>query len=428
MVLLGWPATSPSSTCRSRFERVANLTRICARSASRLASAPWCCKAAFTALSRISSSNGFSKNSSAPDFIAWTANGTSACPVITITGRRTRISFSRFSRSMPERSGMRTSVMTQPVVTSLIRCRKDVALSYVSTDNPALLRRKLSDSRTAWSSSMTCTTESFCIVHVLLADRPKRELEHRAGARIGFGPDSPSVAFDDRAGDREAHAHAVPLGGDEGLKQVQHDFLGDPRPAIGDADQNHSIVGRRDGYHELAPLRWLHCLDRVAHQVEHDLLDLHLVGQDQVRVRVELERDPHAEILRSHQCQRARLLDQFLDAFDLPLALAARHEVAQPSDDLAGAQGLLCSPIHGVAHRGDLLVGMSLEQPPRALQIVRDCRQGLIELMRERGCHLAHRGKARDVHQLGLKLMNPLFGLLPLAQIADEPGEEAPVV
>jgi hypothetical protein len=45
-----------------------------------------CQSAERTAVSSASSSNGFSKKSAAPSFIASTASGTSPCPVITITG------------------------------------------------------------------------------------------------------------------------------------------------------------------------------------------------------------------------------------------------------------------------------------------------------------------------------------------------------
>ena len=75
----------------------------------------------------------------------------------------------------------------------------------------------------------------------------------------------------------------------------------------------------------------------------------------------------------------------------------------------------------------DALVAVALQQPPRALEVVGDRRQRLVELVRQRRCHLAHRGQARDVHQLGLQFLQARFGLLPLGQVADEAGEEAPV-
>ena len=70
---------------------------------------------------------------------------------------------------------------------------------------------------------------------------------------------------------------------------------------------------------------------------------------------------------------------------------------------------------------------LRLEQPARALQVIGDRRQRLVQLVRQRRGHLAHGGQPRDVHQLGLQFLQPGFGLLPLGQVADEAGEEAPV-
>ena len=56
---------------------------------------------------------------------------------------------------------------------------------------------------------------------------------------------------------------------------------------------------------------------------------------------IELELDPDALILGADQRQRACFLDDLGNALDAPLALAARDEVAQTPDDLAGAQRLL---------------------------------------------------------------------------------------
>ncbi len=68
-----------------------------------------------------------------------------------------------------------------------------------------------------------------------------------------------------------------------------------------------------------------------------------------------------------------------------------------------------------------------LEQAARALQIVGDRRQRLVQLVRQRRGHLAHRGQPRDVHELGLQLLQARLGLLALGQVADEAGEEAPI-
>ena len=168
-------------------------------------------------------------------------------------------------------------------------------------------------------------------------------------------------------------------------------------------------------------------LDGVAHQVEQHLLDLHLVGQHQVAARIELEADPDAVLLGADQRQRARLLDQLGEALDPPLALAAAHEIAQAADDLAGAQRLLGGLVERIAHHAGALVGALLEETARALQVVGDRRERLVELVGQRRGHFAHRRQPRDVDELGLQLLQARLGLLALGQVADEAGEEAPV-
>src|ERR1043165_942081 len=46
--------------------------------------------------------------------------------------------------------------------------------------------------------------------------------------------------------------------------------------------------------------------------------------------------------------------------------------------------------------------------------------------MSQCGCQLAHGADPGDMQELSLKLVEPLFGALPLGDVADEPGEEPP--
>ena len=80
-----------------------------------------------------------------------------------------------------------------------------------------------------------------------------------------------------------------------------------------------------------------HRLDGIPQQVEQNLLNLHLVGEDEVDGGIELKPYPDALILCAHEGQRARFLDKLFDAFDPALTLAARHELAQAADDLTRA-------------------------------------------------------------------------------------------
>ena len=111
------------------------------------------------------------------------------------------------------------------------------------------------------------------------------------------------------------------------------------------------------------------------------------------------------------------------EAFDALLDLAARDEIAQPADDLAGAQRLLGGAIQRPLDLRRVGIGAAGQQPARTLHVVADRGKRLVELMRQRRGHLAHRGQARDMDQFGLQFLQPGLGLLMLGQVADETGE-----
>src|SRR5215510_9087222 len=371
-----------------------------------------------------SSSNGFSKKSMAPIFMASTASGTSPCPVMTITGMSRLNFFSRLSRSMPLTSGILTSVITQPAWICGRTSRKALALSYVRTLSRAVRSRNASDCRTASSSSITCTMTSDGIADFLPVDRAQREAKDRAAGRIGLHPDVAAMRLDDGARDRQADPHAMPLGGEERLEQLRSRLFRNAVSGVGHADGDHAVLAGSGGHDELAPGRLLHGLDRVAHEVEQHLLDLHLVGEHKLDRRIELELDAYAVILRADQGQGAGLLDQLAEILDAALGLAAGDEIAQPADDLPGAQRLFPRLVHRVVHHDGALVGGAFEQAPRAFQVVGNGGQWLIELVRQGRGHLAHGGEPRDVDELRLQLLQAGLGLLPLRQVANEAGEE----
>src|SRR6478752_514421 len=200
---------------------------------------------------------------------------------------------------------------------------------------PTAPNRKASDSRMASSSSMTCTTAlSDGIADLLLGHRPQREAKSRAASGVGVRSDVAAMGLDDGAGNRQADAHTMALVGDEGLEQMRSYVRRNPRAGVSNADGEHAILVGGGRNRELAPVRRLHRLDRVPQQVEQNLLNLHLVGEDEVDGGIELKPYPNALILGADESQSACLLDKLLDAFDPALTLAARHELAQAADDL----------------------------------------------------------------------------------------------
>src|SRR5262245_57060664 len=259
---------------------------------------------------------------------------------MTITGRCTPSCLRRRSSSRPSISGMRTSVTMQPDRTSGSVARKATADSWVRTGTLALRSRNASESRMASSSSMTCTSGWSAMRRLRGRRGAQREAEGGAAARGRLHPDAPAMRLYDRLRDRQTHPHAVLLGGHERLKQLVRNLGGNAGTGIFDRDRDHSIAGAFRRHEKLAPLYLGHRLDGVAHQVEQDLLDLHLVGQDPIGARIELESHAYALLFGSDQGQRARLLDQLAEALDAPLALAAGNEIAQPPDNPPGTQRL----------------------------------------------------------------------------------------
>src|SRR6516164_9645685 len=326
-----------------------------------------------TDASRTSSSKGFSRKSTAPSLIASTASGISPWAVMTMTGTGSLSSRNRGNRSMPLSSDILTSVMMQPVRTGGATCRNATADSCVRTSIPAEPSWKASASRTASSSSMTWTMGlSDGIAEVLLGRGPQREAKDRSAVGIGLHNDLSAVGLDNGAADRQADTHAVALVGDKGLEELRHQFLRDPGPRVGNADGDHVVVAGSGGNDELASLRRLHGLDGIAQQVQQNLLDLHLIDEDEIDGRIELKPDTHPLILGSDQRQGAGLLNELLDAFHPTLAIAPPDEFAQATDNLARAQSLIAGPVQGIAQQVQTFLATTFEQSSRALHVTRD--------------------------------------------------------
>src|SRR5215475_5289220 len=111
------------------------------------------------------------------------------------------------------------------------------------------------------------------------------------------------------------------LGREKRLEKLRSGGCRDAAAGVRDADRYHLVLAARGGNEQLAMMRLLHRLDGIADQVEQDLLDLHLVGQYEIRRRIELELDADALILDADQRQSGGFLDELAEAFDAAFAL-----------------------------------------------------------------------------------------------------------
>src|SRR5262249_54352314 len=155
-------------------------------------------------------------------------------------------SFSRRSKSIPLISGIRTSVITQLACVSASASRNAVADAKLTTSIRAVRNRKVSESRSASSSSMTHTFAiSADIAEFLLGHAGQGERKYCPSVRIRPWRDRAAMRLDNGAGNRQAHAHPLAFRGHERLEQLRCNLGGDTRAGIGYADLDHVIGHRR---------------------------------------------------------------------------------------------------------------------------------------------------------------------------------------
>src|SRR6185437_13511530 len=162
--------------------------------------------------------SGFSMKSNAPAFIAAMAMGTVPCPVMKMVGICQPRALISCCRSRPVIPGILMSRTRQPPRCASYVFRKSPAEAKVSTRCSAARKRKVSPLRTASSSSMTKT---------VLSKGGKgffrdRQIEGETGAALARGDQAqmPALRLDDRAADRETHAHPVGFGRHERLEYL----------------------------------------------------------------------------------------------------------------------------------------------------------------------------------------------------------------
>ena len=169
------------------------------------------------------------------------------------------------------------------------------------------------------------------------------------------------------------------------------------RAGVRDADGKHTVlVGR--GRIASSRLGEDPSLDGIPQQVEQNLLNLHLVGENRSMVgRTEIA--PERLILRADESQGARFLHK-LRRFDPAFARRAPRTRAA-TDDLPCAQSLLgCLSMASRSRRND--VGAT-RACVGALHVVGNRGERLVELVSQRGRHLAHGSQSGDMDELGLQ-------------------------
>src|SRR5271154_7454066 len=112
--------------------------------------------------------------------------------------------------------------------------------------------------------------------------RGDRKLKGGAPRLAPGRPQPPTMRFDNRAADREAHAHAVGLRRVEGFKETRQALRAQPMAGIPHRDAYALRLDTHgaDVYFAVAVLNATHRLDGVDDQVQHHLLQLHPIALD----------------------------------------------------------------------------------------------------------------------------------------------------
>src|SRR6266850_26872 len=126
--------------------------------------------------------------------------------------------------------------------------------------------------------SITISTVEAVEDVVPWSSSPCRQSEMEGGAvrRIRGRPEPSPMRLDDRTADRQPHAHAAGLGGEEGAEQLVHAVRIDPDAGILHGHQHLITLVRLRTNHQLArPVRdGRHRLDRIHDEVDEHLLQL----------------------------------------------------------------------------------------------------------------------------------------------------------
>src|SRR6516162_7484778 len=118
-----------------------------------------------------------------------------------------------------------------------------------------------------------------------VAAERKAQTEYRAAINPVLRPDAAPMSFDDRARDRQPHAHALILGREERLEDLPQAMGRNARTGIGDRDFGGTILLSYPAVDPTLSCRLVgERVNAVYDQVENDLLQLNLVSCDTQRL------------------------------------------------------------------------------------------------------------------------------------------------
>src|SRR5574343_119808 len=226
------------------------------------------------------------------------------------------------------------------------------------------------------------------------------------------------MKLDDRTTDGQADTHALRLGGVEGGKNPLGVCAVQTVAVVGDGDFEHAAIDNARLQQQLTAVdrHVAHGFDAVLDQVEQHLLDHNAIHIDARQVFRQVDNDLRTSALGLDVGKGAGFVDQFGQGDGLPLGIVLPDHVAHAADDLAGPLGLAGGFLHGDEQVVQLVVA-GLHALDAAGAVVGDGRQRLVQLMGQRGGHLAHGDQARGLLQALLLLQVDLVDVLAVGDV-----------
>src|SRR4029077_7066302 len=234
-----------------------------------------------TLFNNLSRPTGFGRKSTAPDFMAWTHIGTSACPVMKMSCSSRWRWIRACWKSIPVKPGIRTSTITHDGPGYGKRVRKSVADSKTSLSYLAKPNNRFKLFRTDSSSSIMNTRGPG---EITLAFRYRRdsETEPRAAAvnilRLNFT----AMGFNYGARNCQTHPEPIVFGRVEVLEEPLLYFIANSNALIAHANANCLIAfPLRDNLHLTFDGRHItHGIEGIVYKINQDLLNLDGIAYD----------------------------------------------------------------------------------------------------------------------------------------------------
>ena len=231
------------------------------------------------------------------------------------------------------------------------------------------------------------------------------------------------MSGDDRPADRQPQAHALRLRGDERFEC--RNGIVETDPVVGDLD--HGVVGlgtlRSDRQLLHAAADRFQCLERVEHEIQHQLLQLNPIGEDGRQIGVQHDIEGHVLARRVAVEQAKHLANDLAEIERHFLDGRPFEQGAHSPNDLAGVLAVLDDPfccLHGLGN-----VRRRRGQPSQAgVSVGHDGGERLIDFVRDRSRHFPQACDPWHLGQLRLRPPQRLFCSFPLCDVFGERHQE----